>query len=131
MFNELALVAVTNFSGGSPDKNGKQSVMLQAIAGKIPNRNVRAGTIAENKAIHIGESYLVQFRELPQDPQFGRQFDFIVIRNSLSIKDIIDARMELGEPVVVPIEKPEGSERVASGTEEVTFEANVEEQVAA
>lgn len=119
MFNELAVVAITGFSGGGPDKNGLPSVMLNAVAGKIPNRNVRAGTIAQNKAVHIGESYLVQFRETQPDPQFGRQFDFLVLKANLSIKDIIEARAELGEGEAVPIEKPENADKIPSGTGEL------------
>ena len=63
-FNEMIVVAVTPFSGtDTPDKNGSDPVMLQLIAGKMPNRNVLSGTVASRAGIQVGKSYLMNVRE--------------------------------------------------------------------
>lgn len=111
MFNEMIVVSVTNFSGTTtPDKNGKSSVMLQCIAGKMPNRNVLSGTVAERAGFEVGKTYLVQCRERGYDQVFGTDFTFVKIQELTSGLDIIKATKELGAPEIITIGRPEGFE---------------------
>lgn len=111
MFNEKIVVTVTPFSGTSTtDKNGKEAVMLQCIAGKMPNRNVIAGTVAERMGIKVGLTYLMQVREAGYDQEFGRDFTFLPIRELSTGTDIIDTCRNLTEPEIVTIPRPEGYE---------------------
>lgn len=107
--NEMIVVAVTPFSGTStPDKNSKYPVMLQCIAGTMPNRNVLSGTVAEKLGIEIGKSYLMQVRETGYDKQFGRDFTFVKIRELETAADVVVTSKDLGKPNVIRIDRPEG-----------------------
>lgn len=111
MINEMIVGAITPFSGTiSTDKNGENPVMIQCIAGKMPNRNVISGTVAKRLGVEIGHTYLLQIREQGKDKQFGLDFTFIKIRELTTGKDIIEASKELGEPRVITIERPDGYE---------------------
>lgn len=111
MFNEMIVVAVTPFSGTStPDKNGENPVMLQCIAGRMPNRNVMSGTVAKRTGIEIGKTYLMNVREQGIDQQFGQDFTFVKIKELLNGTDIIQASKELGEAIILEIKRPEGFE---------------------
>lgn len=110
MFNELIVVTVTPFSGTStPDKNNKASVMLQCIAGTMPNRNVLSGTVAERAGFEVGKSYLVQVREIGTDTVFGQSFNWIVV-GEITASEVIDAVAKLGKPEIISIPRPEGFE---------------------
>lgn len=111
MFNEIILVSVTPFSGTtSPDKNGEQAVMLQCIAGKMPNRNVLSGTVAKRTGFEIGKSYLVQVRESGFDKKYGTDFTFIKIKEVESASDIVETTKKLGAPTILNVTRPEGFE---------------------
>jgi len=61
----LAVVSVSDYNNNNPlqsviDRNGKQSVILTSVAGRIPNKNVLTGTVAESAKIVAGEMCLVQ-----------------------------------------------------------------------
>lgn len=113
MFNEMIVVSATPFSGtSSPDKNGKFPVMLQCIAGKMPNRNVLSGTVAERAGIEIGRTYLMQVRETGFDKVFGPDFTFVKVKELTTGKDIIDACKELSKPEVLTVQRPAGYEDV-------------------
>ncbi len=107
-FNNLILVKVTPFKGTStPDKNGKMPIMLQCVAGRMPNRQVRSGTVAENAGFILGKTYLAQVRFNGTDLAYGEDYDFLPI-DELHGMDIISAQERLGPPEIVVIEKPEG-----------------------
>ncbi len=107
--NEMIVVAITNFNGTSTsDKNGKYPVMLNCIAGTMPNRNVLSGTVAENLGIEVGKSYLMQVRETGFDKLFGRDFTFVKIRELESADDTVRTCKDLGKPNVIRIDKPDG-----------------------
>jgi hypothetical protein len=109
MFNELVLVNVTKFNGSNtPDKNGLLPVMLQCIAGKMPNRNVLSGTMASENGFEIGKSYLVNIRECGFDIDFGTDFTFVNLKEVTTSSDIILSAKELGTAEIIIFDKPEG-----------------------
>ncbi len=111
MFNERIVVTVTPFSGTStPNKNGKFPVMLQLIAGKMPNRNVMDGTVAERQGIEVGKTYLMQVREQGVDKVFGTDFTFTKIKELLTGKDIQDTTENMPKPEIITVKRPEGYE---------------------
>jgi hypothetical protein len=106
--NELILVTVTPFSGTiTPDKNGKMPVMLQLIAGIMPNRNVLSGTVAERAGFVVGKTYLAQVRERGTDEVFGQDFNFLPVKEIESPVDVLKLQKEMGKPQVVAIDRPE------------------------
>lgn len=111
MFNELIVVAVTPFSGTStPDKNGEYPVMLQCIAGKMPNRNVMSGTLAKRAGIEVDKTYLMQVREQGYDKVFGADFSFIKVKELINGSEIADVVLKLGTAEIFKVERPEGFE---------------------
>lgn len=119
LFNEMIVVAVTPFSGtDSSDKNGENPVMLQCIAGKMPNRNVLSGTVAQRAGFEVGKTYLVNVRKNGTDKIFGEDFAFIKVKELVTGKDIIESVKDLGSAQILTIERPE--EFVASGYERKT-----------
>lgn len=112
----MAVVTVQAFrtsEGVSTDKNGKQNVILIPVAGRIPNRQVLAGTVAEQAGLEIGKTYLVNITKLePDDKQaesrnleeFPHQFNWTKL-SEMSPLDIIKAPKDLGAPVVFNVEK--------------------------
>jgi len=104
------VVTVTPFSGTTtPDKNQVPSIMLQCIAGKMPNRNVLAGTLGERLGIEVGKTYLMQVRERGYDQVFGRDFQWIKV-DELHGVDILNACNVLGPPEIIVIPRPAGFE---------------------
>lgn len=97
--NTLAVVSAATFSSGEADSNGKMPVILRCIAGRIPNRNVLSGTIAENEGFIPGKAYLAQVRETEASDEYGRQFVFTNVSEA-SMMDIVDAESKLGPAVV-------------------------------
>lgn len=111
MFNEMIVVSVTPFSGTTTaDKNGENPVMLQLIAGKMPNRNVLSGTLAKRAGIEVNKTYLMNVREAGIDKVFGVDFTFTKVHELTSALDIVQASKELGSPVIIQVERPEGYE---------------------
>lgn len=112
MLNTIIVVAVTNFSGTTtPDKNGEMAVMLQCIAGTMPNRNVLSGTVAKNSGFEVGKTYLVNVREAGYDKVFGTDYQFVKVAELESGTDIVKACREIGEPKILVVDKPEGFEK--------------------
>lgn len=110
MFNEMIVATVTAFSGTTDtDKNGKSPVMLQCIAGRMPNRNVLSGTVAERSGFVVGNTYLVQVRESGYDEEFGLDFNFLKLKE-LDGLEIIEAKLKLGQPEIFTVTRPEGFE---------------------
>lgn len=111
--NTMIVASVTNFSGTTtPDKNGETPVMIQCIAGQMPNRNVLSGTVAMRAGFEVGKTYLVNVRETGYDDIFGPDFTFIKVMELNNGLDIVRAAKELGEPRVLFVTRPEGFESV-------------------
>lgn len=109
MLNNLILVTVTPFSGTtSTDKNGKFPVMLQCLAGVMPNRNVLSGTVAERAGFEVGKTYLANVRELGVDQVFGPAYTFIKVMECKSAEDIAKAQKALGDPEILTVLRPAG-----------------------
>lgn len=109
-FSETIVVTVTPYSGTTtPDKNGQLPVMLQCMAGKMPNRNVLSGTVAERSGFEVGKTYLAQVREQGYDKVFGTAFTFVKM-SELNGVEIVDAVKKLGPPEIFNVERPEGFE---------------------
>lgn len=109
MLNTMIVAAVTNFSGTTtPDKNGETPVMLQCIAGTMPNRNVLSGTVARRAGLEVGRTYLVNVRETGFDDLFGPDYTFIKIMELTTGLDIVRAAKELGDARIMYVLRPEG-----------------------
>ncbi len=109
MFNEIILVSITPFSGTTDaDKNGENPVMLQLVAGKMPNRNVLSGTIAKRLGVEVGKTYLMNVRESGEDVDFGKDYTFVKMKELDEAKDIVATSKELGAPEIISIPRPEG-----------------------
>lgn len=108
----MIVVAVTNFSGTTtPDKNGEAAVMLQCIAGTMPNRNVLSGTVARRAGFEVGNTYLANVRETGYDDVFGPDYTFVKIHELKTGLDIVQASKELGEARILYVQRPEGFEQ--------------------
>lgn len=108
MFNEILMVKITPFSGTStPDKNNKMPVMLQCIAGKMPNRNTISGTVAERAGFEVGKTYIVQCRQRGFDDIFGEDFTWLPIKELTEGLDIAKCIKEFGKPEIINIPKPD------------------------
>ena len=105
MFTGIVLASVNEFTNGALDKNGKQPVILNIVAGKSPNRNVLSGTVAERAGFEVGKTYLASVREVEAN-EYGRQF----VWNKLSeatVIDIIKGQKELGNAQIFDVSKSE------------------------
>lgn len=108
MYTSLCAVTVSQLRVGTElgsgkkvkaDSNGIAPYIFNVIAGKCPNRNIKAGTIVENSGFENGKSYLIQVRETETDPQYGRQFQFTKV-SELTGLEVIKAVGELGNAEV-------------------------------
>lgn len=106
MFNGMIIASVNRYNQGTTDKNGKEPVILNVIAGKCPNRTVLAGTIAETMGIEIGKTYLFSVREGNPDEQYGRRFVFSSLKE-LQAMEIIEGQKMLGVSEVFSVEGKE------------------------
>ncbi len=96
--SNLAIVSVSEFQGkeSEPDKNGLNPVYLTPICGVIPNRNVIAGTVAQNTGLEIGKSYLVKWSRLEDDEEYGAQFGYTKVSEVNDQMMIINSEASLG-----------------------------------
>jgi len=114
----LALVNPVQFNTDVADKNGKLPVMLRPVAGKLPNKFIIAGTIAENEGFSIGKTYLVQIMEREEDQIFGRQFTYQKLSEVTSPLEIILLQEKLGEGSIFDtLKTTEVKNSVSSGIE--------------
>jgi len=138
MYSTTAVVVAKEFSETSEkpatvDKHGKYPIILVPVAGKIPNRQVISGTVADREGFSINQTYMVQVIERESDAQYGRQFTFTNL-GQLGGVDVIKAAKELGEASVFNIDAnlPEGRSQVeeAQRQEEISQydEANAGEK---
>lgn len=113
MFNEMIVGTITPFSGTTtPDKNGSMPVMIQCVAGKMPNRQVMSGTVAERQGLEVGKTYLIQVRERGFDKVFGEDFTWTKLMEIVDPLRIIELKKKeyLGEPQIITIDRPDGFE---------------------
>ena len=110
--NGHIVVNVVEYRGSKTrDNNGKASVMLIAQAGRMPNRNVLTGTVAENAGFVVGNTYLAQVIEKDEDKVYGRQFNFLALEELKGL-DIIKTCKEIGPVELEHIAKPAGLDEV-------------------
>jgi len=103
MFNSIIVATVNRFNNGEEDKNGNLPVILNVIAGKCPNRNVLSGTVAENAGFEVGETYLVQCREIEPSDEYGRQFVYNKMK-VLDVNNILDSIEKLQKAEIFAVE---------------------------
>jgi hypothetical protein len=112
-FQSLIVGTVTEYSGtDTPDKNGEYPVMIQCMAGRMPNRNVIAGTVAKRQGLEVGHTYIIQVRKQGKDLVFGDQFTWLRV---MEIKDpvaLLNACEKLGPPEIMIIDRPAGFDDV-------------------
>lgn len=118
-FNGMIIASVNVFTNGSLDKNGKQPVILNVVAGRSPNRTVLSGTIAENMGIEVGKTYLFNIREGNPDEQYGRQFVFNKLKE-LEALEIVTAAAQMGQASIF-----DAAEVVSKSKETVNSEFDV------
>lgn len=106
--NGSALVIASNFQGknAKSDKNGKTPVLLVSIAGRMPNRSVLAGTIAESSGFEPGKKYMVSYTE-GEPNVYGRQFSFTNEGEVSTVADTLLLKKEYGEPQIVQVDAAE------------------------
>jgi len=110
MFNSMIVATISAFKGTiTPDKNGEGSIFIQCIAGKMPNRNVRAGTVAKTSGLEIGKTYLLDVREVGYDEVFGTDYTYSKVLELKSAIDIVDTCIKLGPPSVFEVPKPDAA----------------------
>lgn len=113
MKSAMIVATVTPFSGTTTaDKNGEASVMLQCIAGTMPNRNVLSGTVAERTGLEVGKTYLLSVRKSGVDKLFGDDYNFVKVMELTTAVDILTASASLGEAKVEFVDRPEGFENL-------------------
>lgn len=129
MFTSKIVGTITPFSGTTTaDKNGADSVMVQCIAGKMPNRNVISGTVAQRNGLEVGKTYLLIVREAGVHAIHGPQYDFLKVKELTEGIDIVDTCIAIGDPVIVNVEKPEASKEYQRKGDKVIGLRTVEEQ---
>ncbi len=107
--NSLVLVAVAMFQGSTErpaesDINGHMPVILNPLAGSMPNRRVLSGTVAINAGFIPGKTALVAITETEPDAEYGRRFNFTVANNNVSLLETLEASKALGAPQVIDID---------------------------
>ena len=114
MFTGLVIANVSQLKPGTElksgktvevDSNGRPPYIFNVVAGRFPNRNIKAGTVAENSGFEHGKSYLIQIRET-EATEYGRQFQWTKL-NEVSAMDIIDATEKLGNAELFEVEAVE------------------------
>ena len=74
------VASAKQWNGGKPDKNGLDSVVLIPFGGTSPRGlNVICGTNAQMQGFVLNKCYIVTATERPEDPEYGRQFNFTAI----------------------------------------------------
>jgi hypothetical protein len=95
MKQTLCIVSASLMQERSPDRRGNFPIYLTSVAGRIPNRNVLAGTVAQNSGFEPGSSYLAQVTEIEEDVQHGRQFSWLCV-SKVTPMEVIDMQAKLG-----------------------------------
>lgn len=109
--NGSALVMVNEFQSANskPDRNEKNPILLVSIAGKMPNRAVLSGTIAERNGFEVGKKYMISYTE-GETNQYGRQFSFTNEGEVTSVADTLLLKKEYGAPQIINVDIQETPE---------------------
>ena len=112
----LAIVVASTFQGenAKPDLNGLDPVYLTPIAGKCPNRNVLAGTVAKNSKLEAGKTYMVKWTRTEDDPEYGAQYNWTNLGEISNPLDVINAAEKLGTAVMFDADKVKSNVEVTS-----------------
>lgn len=100
-FQEISAITVTSWNTEKLDKHDKSPVLLKCLAGKMPNKAVISGTIAERSNFELNKSYLVQITETETN-EYGRNFQFTNL-GLLSALDILQVKKELGAATILEV----------------------------
>ncbi len=95
----LALVSVSMFQTGKPDKNGLLPVILSPVAGKIPLKRIIPGTLAANSNFKPGEIYLITWLIAGQD-EYGERISYTNL-GKVPLEEIIGLSEKLGKPEII------------------------------
>ena len=96
---DFAVVKCATLSNGKADKNGLESIILDAIAGRVPKNRVMSGTIADRQGFEANKSYMISIETLPTN-EYGEQYRFTNL-GQLNGLELIKTCKELGKGVVV------------------------------
>lgn len=99
---DFAVVRPAVLTNGRADKNGLESIILDAIAGSVPDKRVLSGTIADREGFSPNNSYMVAIEELPSN-EYGRQFRFKNL-GQLSGLELMRTCKELGKAITVKVD---------------------------
>lgn len=80
------------------NKHGLMPVVLVPVAGTSPSHRVLDGTSASNAGFEVGGTYLAQWSLGNVDPEYGQQFNFLMIQEVDSLLDIMSISQTLGSP---------------------------------
>ncbi len=108
-FNGIVAATVSQFNSGKADKNGLMPVILIPVAGRIPNRNVLSGTVADNMGVEIGSTYLFKITEVEPDKEYGRRFTYTPL-SKLGVLEILEAQQKLGDGIIFSVDTEDNSE---------------------
>jgi hypothetical protein len=102
---DFAVVKCAVLSNGKADKNGLESLILDAVAGKVPKNRVMSGTIADRQGFEPNKAYMISIEQLPSN-EYGEQFRFTNL-GQLNGLELMKTCKELGKGIVVETELKE------------------------
>lgn len=97
---DFAVVKPVLLENGKADKNGLEAILLDVVAGRMPQKRVISGTIADRQRFEVGKCYLVAIEQLPDDPQYGEQWAFKNL-DHLQGRELMATCKDLGKGIVV------------------------------
>lgn len=100
----MAAVIVEDYTYGTKNVNGVMPLIMTPLAGRLPNRNVIDGTVAEVIGIEAGKTYVVKTIEGKETKEWGRTFTFKVIKEIDAI-DAVDYELKIGIGQLVDVPK--------------------------
>lgn len=102
---DFAVVKCAVLSNGKADKNGLESIILDAVAGRVPKNRVMSGTIADRQGFEANKAYMISIEQLPSN-EYGEQFRFTNL-GQLNGLELMKTCKELGKGIVVDSEPKE------------------------
>lgn len=93
----------SNDNPSTPDKNNKMPLFLKVLNGKYPNRNILSGTVAEREGFQVGKAYLASWVETEPDAEYGRQFQWTMVKE-LTMVETIQSEM-IGKAEIFKVEE--------------------------
>jgi hypothetical protein len=106
-------VLFNSTSKSTIDKNGKQAIMLIPIAGKVPNRNVIAGTLAEREGFVAGNTYLAQYRQTESNA-YGVQYQWTKL-SEVNPLEIVALQSTLGNAEIFQVKSSTSTIDIVTG----------------